>query len=628
MQQDITENDHTLRDYLNVIFRRASLITLTCITTLSAVWIGLLLKTPTYEAKVKMLILAKKQIDSVYYKDITDFRSAEMILTQSEIVKSNPVIERVVRRLRYSELPIDYEKQFCSWLKAIVLDIKYKFSSAKLKSFSQRKKEEIIFRTAIEELKRKIRVEPIEDTDLFTITVTDFSSTNAAKIANAVSRSYCIFDLEQQLAEFQQKYGEKHLSVMQLKDNIGKMEEALSGEPLPNIEAIGPASVKIIEQAAAPVKPKDSQAPLILILAIVMSFILGVVLAFACESLDSTIKAPDDIKANTGIRFLGYIPEKSSLSAWSILFLERILRIFLITLCLLISLGMLTDWAGSEVNNPIIKFIDKSTYLIFLIKKVIPFNQKISPTLYAIVVIFAIILLSTLLSKKLLLLSRRLLKNKLLLKDCSKMTPYLRAYQNISEEIYLAMNKDRAKSVLAISPLPSEGTTNIIHNLAVYLANTARHKVLLVDANFRKPSLHKTFKVNNAKGLMDTLRQDFSLDELAQEISPNLSLITAGQDPVEPINLLECERLKGILKEAQGKFDIIFFDCANLKDFKDAITLASFVEKIILVVSEGKIRKEVLRAALAPLENKKSNFLGAILNKRTFAIPGPIYRRA
>lgn len=601
MMNPENERDYTLRDYLNIVFRRSALIIFTCAAAISAAGIGLLLKTPAYEAQVKMHIIT------------TDFRSAEMILTQSEIVKSNPVIERAVRRLRYSELPSDYEKQFCSPLKAIVLDIKSKFTGEKLKSLSPSKREEMILRSAVMELKRKIKVEPVKDTNLFTITVTDFSPTNAARIANTVSRSYCIFDLEQQLAEFQQKYGEKHLSVMQLKDNIQKMGEGLSGEALSNIEAIGPASVKIIEQAAAPIKPIESRAAIILILGAAMGLTLGIVLAFAREGLDSTIKSPEDIKTISGIPFLGYIPKKRPLFASLPLILEKIISAFALAFTALISLKALTRWAGSDAANPIVKFIDGVTR---------PANG------YYLITLFAIICLSVLLSKILRLISRGLLKHKLLIKKFSRHTPYLRACQNLAEEIYLGLKENNAKSVLAASVLPQEGTTSILHNLARYLADKAGHKTLLVDANFRRPFLHKAFKVKNVKGLADALKQGIALDELAREINPNLWLITAGKSPVEPINLIDSERLKAILKEAEEKFDIILFDCANIKDFKDAAALSGFAEKIILVVSEGKVKKEALAAALAPLGNKKSNFLGAILNKRTFAIPGMIYNRA
>lgn len=128
MEHSITETDSTIRDYLRILFSRKAVVGMTILLVMIGVFIGLQLKTPIYEAKVKMLILAKKQIDSPYYKDISDFRTTEMTLTQSEIVKSNPVIERAVKRLRLNELPLDYEKQFCTSLKSLFVDFMKKMN--------------------------------------------------------------------------------------------------------------------------------------------------------------------------------------------------------------------------------------------------------------------------------------------------------------------------------------------------------------------------------------------------------------------------------------------------------------------------------------------------------------------
>ena len=104
----------------------------------------------------------------------------------------------------------------------------------------------------------------------------------AAALANILSRSYTIFDLEQQLAEMQIKYGDKNLAVTQLRDSIDKMTRNLTGQPLPDVEAIGPASVKIIEQAQPPMKPAGIPKILVFILALFMSLFLGVIILLVC----------------------------------------------------------------------------------------------------------------------------------------------------------------------------------------------------------------------------------------------------------------------------------------------------------------------------------------------------------
>ena len=119
MENNLEEKNSTLRDCLIVIFKRSTAIITVILTVMITAFIGVQFKTPSYESRVKMFILAKKQIDSPYYREIADYRSGETTLTQSGIVISTPVIERVAQRLRLSENSLDYEKQFCSPLKLL-----------------------------------------------------------------------------------------------------------------------------------------------------------------------------------------------------------------------------------------------------------------------------------------------------------------------------------------------------------------------------------------------------------------------------------------------------------------------------------------------------------------------------
>ncbi len=257
-----------------------------------------------------MLISAEKQIDSPYYKNLSS--SGIEPLTPSGIVNSYPVIKRVVNVLRLQDRPFDYEKQFCSWLKAWVLEKKQSINLLLQKlrpdNNSILDEQAYLFRMAVEDVKSNMNVTPIKDTNLFTITICDYSPESAAQIANVVSRSYVIFDLEQQLAEAQLQYGEKHPVVLQLKDSIDKMIQNLNGKILPDTEAIGPATVKIIEQAEVPLVPVELSKTLSLLFAILLAPFLGILLAFGLEYIDHTIKTPQDITTYLNLPYLGSIP--------------------------------------------------------------------------------------------------------------------------------------------------------------------------------------------------------------------------------------------------------------------------------------------------------------------------------
>jgi len=523
----------TLRDYLRVLFRHKAVIAVTFITVMVTVFIGLKLKTPVYEAQVKMLISAQKQVEAPYYRELGGYGKVEIALTQSVIVKSNPVIERSVKALRLYGRPLDYEKAFCSPLKKYFVNRGVKALEAKLKPFPEKQKQALLFRKAVEELKESIEVAPIRDTNLFTISVSDFSPVGSAITANVVSRSYIIFDLEQQLAELQIKYGEKHLAVKQLKDNIEKMTANLNGEPIPAIEAIGPASVKIIEQAQVPIKPTGTPKLLTLILAFFMSGFLGVMLAFGFEYMDHTFKSPQDVETFLNLPLLGSIPKK--------------------------------------------KF-----------------------------------------------------KEKRLVQDAKVITPYTSSFQTISDQIQLLIKEKNLKTILMTSALEQAGTTTIIANLGICLAHKAGRKVLIIDANLRNPAIYKAFKIADRPGLADVLEDKISFDQAisrAKSQEHDLYVLTAGSTGLNPITLLDSSKMVDVIKKAREKYEIILIDCTNLRNFRDASAISSLSDGIVLIVNEGKTRRQVVKSALLPLQQKKANLIGVVLNNRTFPIPKGIYNR-
>jgi len=304
----------TTRDYIRIIFRQKMVILSTILSVVIATAVAIKFKTPIYEAKVKMLISAEKQVESPYYRELGVHSPA--VLTQSEIVKSGPVIEGAVKALGLYARPLDYEKDFASSLKKPFIVSKARSMERMLNEMPKEQRKELLFRWATDDLKAHVKVESVKDTNLFSISVIDFNPVGAAIIANTVSRSYVIFDLQQQLAEMQLKYGSKHPTAMQLYDNIQDMVKNLSGQPLPALEAIGPASVKIIEQANMPLSPLGPNKKNILMLATFMSVLLGAMLAFLIDYLDMTFKTPDDIHANLGLQYLGSIPENAKLNAY------------------------------------------------------------------------------------------------------------------------------------------------------------------------------------------------------------------------------------------------------------------------------------------------------------------------
>ena len=518
----------TLRDYLKVIFRHKYVVIVTFITIMISTFIGLELNTPIYEANIKILITAVKETEAPYYKEF--FGGGSVTQTQSEIAISNPVIARVAMALRVYERSLDYEKKFASPLKSALLDFRIKKINSELEKLTPEQKRIFLFRKAIEELKANIEVEPLKGADILIITVRDFSPVGAAIIANAVSRSYVIFDLEQQVAELKLKYGEKYSTAIQLQNYIENLQKSLDGRPVSDIESIGPASVKIIEQAVVPLEPvKIINGPVAIVLAFFVSISLGIILAFGLEYLDQTFKSPQDAEGFLNIPLLGAIPKRKA-------------------------------------------------------------------------------------------------KDTLLINDTKLITDYTQSYQNLSEQIYLLMKDKNLKSILITDAEASEETPAVIANLGIYLSHKAGHKALIIDANLRNPLIHRLFNVSNKSGLADVLEGKISFDDAIQNVDSTLFVLPAGDTIFNPSTILDSFKLSNVIKTAEENYEMVFVACADLKHFTDAVVLSSNVNNIVLVINEGKIRRQVVKSAIAPLEQKKANLIGVILNNRSFAIPKIIYK--
>ncbi len=310
---DAPEHNQTFRDYVRVIFRQKFIVLTSIVVVMTVVVLGLALRVPMYEASVKILVSGEKQLANPYYRDVMTMQDTEVSLTQSEIVISQPVLRRVVDALQLYNRTFDYERAFASPIKSKIIQLMRSIRKPQTEDLSSSQRAELRYQGAIDALRSHIKVQPIRDTNIFTITVKDYDPVMAAVLANVVSRAYVIYDLEQQLAQLQDKYGNKHPMYIQLQNNIKHMSRLLSGRSITNEEALGSENVKIIEQAAIPTSRKGVNNKLIALAALFASFFMGIILAFIFEYMDQTIKSPHDIDCVLGIPLIGAIPIISSI---------------------------------------------------------------------------------------------------------------------------------------------------------------------------------------------------------------------------------------------------------------------------------------------------------------------------
>ncbi len=190
------------------------------------------------------------------------------------------------------------------------------------------------------------------------------------------------------------------------------------------------------------------------------------------------------------------------------------------------------------------------------------------------------------------------------------------AYRTLRTNIEFASIDAPVTTLLITSALPGEGKTVTAANLAVAFAQ-AGQRVVLVDADFRKPGVHLIFDLPNAEGLSTFFRREgVSLEAVAYvSEQDNLRIVTAGPLPPNPAEALSSQRMRAILGQLTVGADLVIFDSPPLEVVTDAAVLSSFVDGTLLVVEAGRSRRTVVRSAREALTRAGAHVYGAVLNR-------------
>jgi len=188
------------------------------------------------------------------------------------------------------------------------------------------------------------------------------------------------------------------------------------------------------------------------------------------------------------------------------------------------------------------------------------------------------------------------------------------AYRTLRTNIQF-MSPDRPiKSLVVTSAGPSDGKSTTVINIAITFASLGK-KTLLIDADLRKPVQHKIFEFQRGPGLTQRLIDDLQDEDVIRQTEvPNLSLITCGDIPPNPSELLASQRLKNFMERMKEKFDIILFDTPPVIAVTDATVLSQLTDALLLVVRAGSTDVRVLERSIELLKHVNANLIGAVLN--------------
>ena len=206
-------------------------------------------------------------------------------------------------------------------------------------------------------------------------------------------------------------------------------------------------------------------------------------------------------------------------------------------------------------------------------------------------------------------------------------SPISEAIRTLRTNIKFSSLDKPIKTLLITSPIPEAGKSSISVNLALSIAQNG-NKVILVDADLRKPVIHKIFEGDNKPGLTNILIEDKKIKEVireASDINPNLYYIPSGPIPPNPSELLGSNKMKGVLTDLKEQADFILFDSPPVIAVTDALVLANQVDGVMLVLDAGGVTREIAMQAKLLLEKAKAKILGTVLNKINVESEGYYY---
>ncbi len=194
-------------------------------------------------------------------------------------------------------------------------------------------------------------------------------------------------------------------------------------------------------------------------------------------------------------------------------------------------------------------------------------------------------------------------------------SPVSEAFRTLRTNVQYASVDRPLRTLLITSPDPGEGKTTIAVNLALVLAQSGR-RVILIDADLRRPAIHRQFRLPNKMGLSTLFFQsEVKLDGILQLTRiPNLSLITSGDLPPNPSELLGSQKMHLILEKTQALADVVIIDTPPTLAVTDASVLMQVVDGALLIIQPGVTRMGTAMGAIEQFQRVGSKILGVVFN--------------
>jgi len=331
------------------------------------------------------------------------------------------------------------------------------------------------------------------------------------------------------------------------------------------LKGLRTSNIRIVDRADIPISPSSPKKFRNLLLALFLGLFGGVGLAFVMEYLDNSVKSVEDIERYSGLPTLGVVPAFGENSrAYGYYYAYR---------------------SGEDGHKK--KMSEKKDER----------KPEDQPKSIELITHFA------------------------------PESVFAESYRSLRTALLLSGPQSNLRSMIVTSALPTEGKSATISNLAVSLAQMGK-KVLLIDADLRRPKQHRIFNMKNHDGLTNYLAMDLELEKLIKTtLVPGVCLINSGPIPPNPAELLSSEKMSELLKKVREQFDFVLIDTPPLLAVTDAQILAKMVDGLVLVVRAEKTPREALRQTRELIDLLKLKTFGVVINHLSLDGQGYYYRR-
>jgi len=193
-------------------------------------------------------------------------------------------------------------------------------------------------------------------------------------------------------------------------------------------------------------------------------------------------------------------------------------------------------------------------------------------------------------------------------------SPHAEAYRVLRTNVLFSRKDPKLNTLTIVSGGAGEGKSTTIFNLATVFAQNGQ-RVLVVDSDLRRPSLHKFLRISNSIGLTNFLLKQNTLEEVIQTSSqPNLDFLPSGRLPSSSLGILSSMQMKEMIRDLKRRYDFVFFDSPPIMGVSDASILASEVDMVLQVIQYRRYPQPMTIRAKQMVEKVGGNLLGIVLN--------------